>query len=495
MSASSSLKLVNSVPVSEAFRWPAPPYFEFEHEQDRVDWADCLLTLRDGARLYGQLRCFVPGDASLSFRQEGASTAASVAFSAVLKLQLYVPVELKREVALPPATEPEALMPPESQQFRIDLASGEIFRGVTLGYVSALCGLFLYLPQETGRVVRCFVPAGAARTCDIDVPIGQILINQKSASPEAVGAALNLQATMRTQTFEQFLTQKTGAAEAPGSGRNSAPRHVDAPTARDAQVLCTRIAATSHDHAVLEKLRAMTLVKTAPEAAAMRNGDAPGRCSDTGTAKAAVQPRDSEARKNRETSVTLAQVKRHNATDVQELVSRLASESGSHDINEQKEARSDSALVTLVNRIILDAVQQNASDIHLEANLGPKPTRVRLRKDGVLVDYIDLPAQFRNAVFSRIKIMSQLDITERRKPQDGKIDFSRFGSAQVELRVATVPTTGGLEDVVMRVLATSKPVPVSELGLWARRHRAAIQQARERFDDAAEPQPHRKPVQ
>jgi len=121
--------------------------------------------------------------------------------------------------------------------------------------------------------------------------------------------------------------------------------------------------------------------------------------------------------------------------------------------------------VGLVNRIILDAVEQKASDIHIEANLGPKTTRVRFRKDGNLVNYLELPSQFRNAVVSRIKIMSQLDITERRKPQDGKIDFSRFGPARVELRVATVPTTGGLEDVVMRVLAAAKPVPAEDLGL------------------------------
>jgi type II secretory ATPase GspE/PulE/Tfp pilus assembly ATPase PilB-like protein len=70
-------------------------------------------------------------------------------------------------------------------------------------------------------------------------------------------------------------------------------------------------------------------------------------------------------------------------------------------------------------------------------------------------------------VISRIKIMSQLDITERRKPQDGKIDFSRFGPSQVELRVATIPIRDGLEDVVMRVLAASKPVPIDDLGLAA----------------------------
>ena len=122
---------------------------------------------------------------------------------------------------------------------------------------------------------------------------------------------------------------------------------------------------------------------------------------------------------------------RRTEAGVQELISRLAAESGNQDIAEQQAVSSDSALVGLVNRIILDAVEQKASDIHIEANLGPKTTRVRFRKDGNLVNYLDLPSQFRNAVVSRIKIMSQLDITERRKPQDGKIDFSRFGPAAV----------------------------------------------------------------
>jgi type II secretory ATPase GspE/PulE/Tfp pilus assembly ATPase PilB-like protein len=120
-----------------------------------------------------------------------------------------------------------------------------------------------------------------------------------------------------------------------------------------------------------------------------------------------------------------------------------------------------------VNKIILDAVDQRASDIHIEVNPENKGTRVRFRKDGVLVTYLELPSKFRRAVISRIKIMSQLDITERRRPQDGKIEFSRFGPARVELRVATVPTSNGLEDVVMRVLSAATPVVIDQLGFDA----------------------------
>ena len=121
----------------------------------------------------------------------------------------------------------------------------------------------------------------------------------------------------------------------------------------------------------------------------------------------------------------------------------------------------------LVNKVIVDAVEQKASDIHIEVNPAGKSVRVRFRKDGVLVNYLEIPARFRSALISRLKIMSQLDISERRKPQDGKIDFKRFGPLDVELRIATIPTANGLEDVVMRVLAAAVPKPIDELGFDA----------------------------
>ena len=152
---------------------------------------------------------------------------------------------------------------------------------------------------------------------------------------------------------------------------------------------------------------------------------------------------------------------------IEQLTDRLAAESDEVDANEQQVAQSDTTLVRLVNKLILDAVAQKASDIHIEANPSGRTTRIRFRKDGALVNYLELAAKFRKAVISRIKIMSQLDITEHRKPQDGKIEFRRFGPLDVELRVATVPTAGGLEDVVMRVLTAATLVPIDKLGFDA----------------------------
>jgi len=132
------------------------------------------------------------------------------------------------------------------------------------------------------------------------------------------------------------------------------------------------------------------------------------------------------------------------------------------------ESASDSKLVRLVNRMILDANAQGASDIHIETNPGDSRTRIRMRRDGVMVDYIDLPATVRSALVSRIKIMASLDISEHRHPQDGKISFRQFGPAELDLRVAVIPTTDGLEDIVIRLLSSAKPIPIDKLGLGER---------------------------
>src|SRR5689334_4171094 len=128
----------------------------------------------------------------------------------------------------------------------------------------------------------------------------------------------------------------------------------------------------------------------------------------------------------------------------------------------------DNELVKTVNKIIIDAYNQGASDIHIEPYPGKGKTEVRFRKDGSLVPYISVPSSYRNAIAARLKIMCDLDISEKRKPQDGKIKFRKFGPLDIELRVATIPSAGGVEDIVMRILAAGEPIPLDKLGLSAR---------------------------
>ena len=125
-------------------------------------------------------------------------------------------------------------------------------------------------------------------------------------------------------------------------------------------------------------------------------------------------------------------------------------------------SESDSTIVRLVNKILTDAYDQGVSDIHLEPGVGKKPTKVRFRKDGVCSIYQEIPFLYKQAMISRIKIMSKLDIAERRMPQDGKIKM-KYGRKEIEYRVATCPTVGGNEDAVLRILAASKPIPLDKM--------------------------------
>jgi type II secretory ATPase GspE/PulE/Tfp pilus assembly ATPase PilB-like protein len=131
----------------------------------------------------------------------------------------------------------------------------------------------------------------------------------------------------------------------------------------------------------------------------------------------------------------------------------------------------DSAVVRLANQIILDAHKAGASDIHIEPYHGRNDTVIRYRIDGTCIEYQKVPSSFKRALVARLKIMSSLDIAERRKPQDGKIKFKLPDGKEIELRVATVPTAGANEDVVMRILAASEPIALEKLGMSDRNFR------------------------
>lgn len=142
-------------------------------------------------------------------------------------------------------------------------------------------------------------------------------------------------------------------------------------------------------------------------------------------------------------------------------------EGDSLDESSLESAAADNELVKFVNKVIIDAYNQKVSDIHIEPMPGKAKTGIRFRIDGTLQPYIEVPAQFRQAMVTRLKIMCDLDISEKRKPQDGKIKFKKYGPLDIELRVATIPSAGGVEDVVMRILAAGEPIPLEKLGLTA----------------------------
>lgn len=129
-------------------------------------------------------------------------------------------------------------------------------------------------------------------------------------------------------------------------------------------------------------------------------------------------------------------------------------------------SETDSQIITLVNHILLDGFRKGASDIHFEPGLGNLPLQIRYRIDGICNVAHQIASSHKRAMISRIKIISKLDIAERRKPQSGKI-VMRSDRRKIEYRVETTPTAGGQEDAVLRILSSSQPLGINELGFTA----------------------------
>ncbi len=131
------------------------------------------------------------------------------------------------------------------------------------------------------------------------------------------------------------------------------------------------------------------------------------------------------------------------------------------DVFELKESADEAPVVKLVNMVLVDAIQKGASDIHFESY--EKIFRIRFRMDGVLHEMLAPPKRLESAILSRLKIMSNLDIAERRMPQDGRIKL-RYNTREIDFRVSTLPTIFG-EKAVLRILdKDSLKLDMTQLG-------------------------------
>ncbi len=150
----------------------------------------------------------------------------------------------------------------------------------------------------------------------------------------------------------------------------------------------------------------------------------------------------------------------NSSINVEDLLSDIAMEDVEYAVGEEKEsnvlelekASEDAPVVRLVNAVLIDAIKLGASDIHIEPY--EKTYRIRYRVDGVLREHMSPPIRMKNAVSSRIKIMSNLDIAERRLPQDGRIKLKIAGGKEMDFRVSVLPTIWG-EKICMRLLDKS----------------------------------------
>ena len=504
--------------------WPLPHHFRLVGEPEADTLEHAIVATTDGRKLVGTVVRLDALQSKLEFQPENEKETQPLAFESFRTVCLTRTVELER-VPLAGASESTDKTPaPEPQKCTIQFKDGSDLVMDTVGIVIKDYGVFLYIRNSSNDVQRWFVPTDSIATYQIGDPLGKMLIDRNLVQPEVLDAGLEKQQQLRSTKLGDYLHLRqivTNDQLEAALKKQRAMRHLRLGDALMQENLITdqhlsdALAVQADDRkkplgeilvdmrvvsketikrVLVEKLGIplVNLRKFQYEPNAIRAVSAemahkhtalPLYRTSTRIAIAMEDPMNWEALQALEffTSLKVDPVlasredllfmieqfygpKQGGRENISELVAELG---GGDEETEpfvgETVTDSDNTLVRLVNKMIADAVQQEVSDIHIECMPGNRPSRVRFRKDGVLAPYTDIPANFRSAVVSRIKIMSSLDISEKRRPQDGKINFQ--DGARVELRVVTMPTTNGLEHVVMRILTAPRTLALDQIGL------------------------------
>jgi type II secretory ATPase GspE/PulE/Tfp pilus assembly ATPase PilB-like protein len=524
---------------SEGYAWPTPPLPQYPAPVAPVTPPPCQVEGFNGQIISGRLLDFDPVRGQLRLHVSGSRTPLVLRFDQFRRLRLLEPL-----LALPavgetgrPAIDAPAL------PFRVQMKTGAPWEGQTVGSREEPWGLFVFEPVSAdGALRRTFVPRPAYAAAEIGPRIGELLVEQRAATPEQVEQALAEQQALRHRKLgdlllvRQIVTPEELAEAIEQQARMPMVRIGEALLAlgfiseeqladaleqqrRDRSVplgeLLVRMGVVSRADLQTALARKMgyplvdvvqfpadtEAVARLPYAVASRLPALPLMMCGGRLVVALEDPSQRGAIDEIEFAAQLKAVpvlaragvllgaidrayeKIGAATfalrlpgdgaiefelgDAKGLAATLErGESRDDDDDEPSIEQSDNSLVRLINQMILEAHGQGVSDIHVECPPGREKVRIRFRKDGQLRPYLELPHTYRSAILARLKIMCDLDISERRKPQDGKINFSRFvQGVRLELRVATIPTHGNHEDAVLRLLTSSKPLPLEQLGL------------------------------
>lgn len=487
-----------------SFDWPLPNSFALAAP---ISGAEAVtLAMVDGSRQTGTLSDFSAERHAIEMITGAAGPATEVPFEQFKALRLTRPINLKRLESSSSSKPTSEGM--QRQRCLIRFHDGETLSVEMIGYVDNELGMFLFSCSYGQDVLRSFIPRSAIASCEIGgqattaptqekspspmrglspvtnreelehafniqkelphVRIGEALLHENLITPAQLDEALAKQAKDKTvqlgeilvgmgvvkrETIRRILVQKLGI-----------PYVVLHKFDIDLNLIKAVSSDVVRQHGILPLYRTDTRVVAASEnPLAMEGRQALGFLTKLKVDMAIASSEDIEAAIKRYYG---AQTGRQSMQDlVLELGTGDTAAAASIKSAQDEISDSDNVLVRLVNKIITDAFDDGASDIHIENMRDQTPTKIRFRKDGIMFDYSEVPANFRNALVSRLKIMSRLDISERRRPQDGKIDFSQFAPIKIELRVLTMPTADGLEDVVMRILAAPRAVSLETLGL------------------------------
>ncbi len=534
-----------------AFCWPSPPFAAYPQVQPQTEALACTITGLNDKLMDGQLSALHPDQGAALVQLPPSRTTLPLRFDQFRCLCLTQPLTAPSIDQDDPAA--LLLAPGTATAFRITWKQGGELVGSTLGHVETPFGLFLFPPQDSSKtgaiqgVTRMFVPAAAFSSFELGPRIGELLVEQRSATQQQVEQAAAQQAQLRNKKVGDILVSRNIVT--PEQLTRALDQQARMPMVRigeallsmglvseeelqealkqqqedravplgeilvrngivsraDLQVAMARkmgyplvdVDAFPVDSEALRKLPYAVATRLRVLPLLMRDNRVVIAIDDPARLHTAVE----EAEFSVQTKVlpVLAQSRsidqrihavyeqigavasgRHKGDfgqDTQviepmgtdQLVETLERENDDSITDDRPIEQSDNSLVRLINNMIIEAYKEGASDIHIESYPGREKIRIRFRKDGVLRTYLELPPNYRSSLIARIKIMCDLDISERRKPQDGKINFARFSSQhRIELRVATIPTNNSLEDVVMRILVSARPIPMEQLGMSAR---------------------------
>jgi type II secretory ATPase GspE/PulE/Tfp pilus assembly ATPase PilB-like protein len=509
----------------ENFEWPIPPFYELPAGQEFAGHEPARVTLARGPKVTGSLTRFLPAHGVIEFLPSRGRVNLDIPLSDIVELRLTRPLVFRQRASTVGQRGAEIKQPLQQQPFTVELVNGETLSGETVAFEVQSAGLFLYLVNYKDSVLRVFIPTGSIKSQQIGRRIGEILIQEKLVTNTQVRSGLERQKALREQRLGDLLTegrviseeQLHVALERQRSmpmmrlGEALVSTNVITPAQLDdalelqkqnrkkmiGEILLEAGHVTEQDlfRAFAQKLGIPTVdlkkfdfdpaVANLLPASLVHELKVIPLCFDGQALVVAMDNPLNPAPIERIRFITQLAVTPVLATpeniaehirvyfaaqpgdrNIEDLATQLSSEAEVKLMGEDKPiTESDSTLVRLVNKIILDAHASGVSDIHVETNPGRKNVRIRFRRDGVLSDYLQVAATFGSAMVSRFKIMANLDISEKRRAQDGRINFQHFGPARIELRVAIVPTLDGLEDVVLRVLAAGEPLPLDSLGL------------------------------
>ncbi len=514
-----------------------PPPLSKPHPEQAVRRGEkALVSLHDGSRLMGRLQDFSRQERRVVLHcQDGVHRVPfkKIKIMSLPRRHAWQGAESPVEAARGDMTRPAVV-----RHFIITFKDEDTLEGETFGFRTDAAGLYLYPTHNDKDYAYLFIPRSAMEQHRIGPPIGEQLVKEQVISQDQVAEVLNEQAQLRRQPLGEYLRSKaiitTKDLEAALRNQRSTPdfrlgeilvhenliseeQLVEALAAQReergkqlGQILVERGLVSQKDiqQGLSRKLGIPFVdvaqfqldteaMKRVPEDLVRKYKCLPLYCYDQKLVIALENPMDWEAldavRFHTGLNVEPVIADKHELERIIDLLYAAPDIEGNlfddylgdEELDDEQEydetASSDNVIVRLVNKIIIDAYNQGASDIHIEPYPGRNKTVVRLRKDGELRNYYEIPSRMRNALIARIKIMANLDISEKRKPQDGKIDFKKFSMLKIELRVATIPTANDQEDVVMRIMASGEPLPLDKLGLSPRNHERLLELIRKPY--------------